>query len=135
MCVCPKKKNQLFWDNVSCLCLFQVESPLKSGSSPNFILQGRPSRSHLHFEDSFGHFLVAFSDASVTFSLLLCQTPFARLLLRQGLRVQGVLGLTIRKGSRCAWVRWMRSSLKTAPGDIQPNLGVLRLYILRGHPR
>ena len=36
------------------------------------------------FRNSFGHPLVTFSDASVTFSSLFCQTPFAGLLLQQG---------------------------------------------------
>ena len=41
-------------------------------------------RSLFCFRDCFGHFLVTFSDASVTFLWLFCQTPFAGLLLRQG---------------------------------------------------
>ena len=44
----------------------------------------RSSITFFRFGDSFGHFLVTFSDASVTFSSLFCQTPFAGLLLRQG---------------------------------------------------
>ena len=43
----------------------------------------RSSIAFFRLWDSFGHFLVTFADASVTFSSLFCQTPFARLLLRQ----------------------------------------------------
>ena len=44
----------------------------------------RSSMTFFRFRDAFGHFSVTFSDASVTFSSLFCQTPFAGLLLRQG---------------------------------------------------
>ena len=44
----------------------------------------RSSITFFRFRSSFGHFLVTFSDASVTFSITFCQTPFAGLLLRQG---------------------------------------------------
>ena len=37
----------------------------------------RSSITFFRFRHSFGHFLVTFSDASVTFFVTLCQTPFA----------------------------------------------------------
>ena len=44
----------------------------------------RSSITFFRFRDAFDDFSVTFSDASVTFFVTFCQTPFAGLLLRQG---------------------------------------------------
>ena len=57
-----------------------------SGCRKRSAAKGVRSLFFFRFWDSFGHFLVTFSDASVTFFVTLnfCQAPFAGLLLRQG---------------------------------------------------
>ena len=58
-------------------CLINLRVPQKEVGK-------RSSITFFRFRGSFGHFLVTFSDASVTFSSLFCKTPFAGLLLRHG---------------------------------------------------
>ena len=57
-------------------------------------------------------FLVTFSDASVTFSVTFCQTPFAGVLLRQGDNCQGSRGSSKKSPIYRTWPD-LRYTLRT----------------------